>query len=392
MGVVVADMPLGKILQLISMEVWRLWLSTNVIPEGLGNAPDAFVDHMRYPFCQENNLLGRRCFINDFAAEEQYGDLEQEAIAKYQHTQVIQAKTSRSNLEALQRNPFKATPLDYLLTFSHMVRITLNLRSHVHDLYHNHTVTVDMKKRGPIHEKETLRVAMHVRRGDSCGHMTSGYETRASPLDSRAQMGTTRLCYETSVYMTALQRIISSFPDRHIIVYLSTDFSQSLIDDIMTDFVDLYHSVSWKYLQYPRSIFVYDEGDEGIYIENPENKFRGILGETAVADLWHLSHGEVFIGHLGSRFGKLGWFLATARYNSFIPFFTVDGHSICCDIDEACGEYAQYVVSMENCIGKFWADSVYTSNIDPNIYFTTGAYFRKAAAMHELKFRRKKGV
>ena len=385
--------PLGMSFQQKSVELWQRWLSTNDIPESFENAPHTFVDHMRYPFCRENNLKGKKCFINDFTAREVYGELERKAVVKYEHTRAIQEDESRLTLEALQQNPFNATSLDYLLTLAHIVRITVNLRSHVHDLYHNHIVTVGRRKTVAAVPTTALRIAMHVRRGDSCLHKAEGYESIASSLYSRAQMGATRLCYETSVYMSALQRVVSSFPDRHIIVYLSTDHSQSLIDEIKTDFEDLYESVSWKYLQYSRSIFFYGENKEPpFYIENPENEFRGILGETAVTDLWHLSHGEVFIGHLGSRFGKLGWFLATARYNSFVPFFTVDGHSICCDIDEACGEHAKYVVSMENCMGRFWASSNYTIGIDPEIYFTTGAYFRKAAAKHELKFRRERGV
>ena len=396
MGAVVADMPLGKIFQLIVTDVWQTWLSTNTIPQGLGNEPDAFVNHERYPFCQKNNLLGRYCFVNDFSAEEEYGQIERDAVAKFRHTRHSpQEKETKLKLTSLQRYPFAATSLDYLLTFANIARITLNFRSHVLDLYHNHTITIDNRRtnKTSLHKKRTpFRVAIHVRRGDACQHKKSGYEISASPLNSRAQMGATRLCYDTAVYMSALQRIVRLVPaHRHVIVYLSTDHSQSLMEEIKTDFKELYQSVSWKYLQYSRNIFDYfrgkkeDDGDN--YIESPANKFRDLLGETAIADLWHLSHGEVFIGHLGSRFGKLGWFLATARYNSFIPFFTVDGHSVCCDIDEACGDNAEHVVSMENCIGKFWAASEYTSNIDPYIYFTTGAYFRKAAAMDELKFR-----
>lgn len=402
MGEITRDVPLGKIFQSIVTDVWQSWLSTNTIPQGLGNAPDAFVNHERYPFCRDNDLLGRYCFINDFSAEEEFGEVEHEAVAKFGHkSHASQERKTRLKLESLQRNPFTATSLDYLLTFAHIVRITLNFRSHVLDLYRNHTITVDnikTKNNSSMHETRTpFRIAIHVRRGDACQHKKSGYETSASPLNSRAQMGATRLCYDTYVYMAALQRMVNLVPaDRHIIVYLSTDHSESLIEEIKADFVDLYQSVSWKYLQYSRDIFDYfrkkkeDDGDN--YIESPNNKFRAVLGETAIADLWHLSHGEAFIGHLGSRFGKLGWFLATARYNSFIPFFTVDGHSVCCDIDEACGENAEHIVSMENCMGKFWAASSYTSNIDPAIYFSTGAYFRKAAAMDELKFRDAKGV
>jgi hypothetical protein len=108
------------------------------------------------------------------------------------------------------------------------------------------------------------------------------------------------------------------------------------------------------------------------------------LGETAVADIWHLSHGQVFIGHLGSRFGKVGWRQATARHNTFVPFYTVDGHSICCDIDENCGAMAPYVVSMENCIAIYYAKSKFnTEHFNESEYWEKGATFRPLAAEEE---------
>jgi hypothetical protein len=42
-------------------------------------------------------------------------------------------------------------------------------------------------------------------------------------------------------------------------------------------------------------------------IESSEGTSQATLGETAVADMRHLSHGEVFVGHLGSLFGKVSW-------------------------------------------------------------------------------------
>jgi hypothetical protein len=80
----------------------------------------------------------------------------------------------------------------------------------------------------------------------------------------------------------------------------------------------------WHFLNYSRAHFNYTAD----YIEAEENtEIQPILGETAIADLWLLSHGHAFVGHLGSRFGKVAWLLATARRNNFVPFFSVDGHS-----------------------------------------------------------------
>jgi hypothetical protein len=80
----------------------------------------------------------------------------------------------------------------------------------------------------------------------------------------------------------------------------------------------------------------------------------------------------------------MGLWQATARYNSFIPFYSVDGHSVCCDIDEACGTNAQDVVSMENCVAIFYANSPFRSN---EVYWTKGATYRVEAAKEELQFR-----
>ena len=86
-------------------------------------------------------------------------------------------------------------------------------------------------------------------------------------------------------------------------------------------------------------------------------------------------------------FGKLAWWQSTAKYHSFVPYFSVDGHSVCCEIDEACGLVAKYVVSMENCLSIFWPDSPYYNNFDQDAYLSLGAHFRKVAALDEMKFR-----
>ena len=56
------------------------------------------------------------------------------------------------------------------------------------------------------------------------------------------------------------------------------------------------------------------------------------------------------MGHLGSRFGKVGWLLATAKYNTLIPYWTVDGRSYCCEIDEVCSNATELIGSMEHCL------------------------------------------
>lgn len=391
-GDTMPNSPVGKASQHLAIRVWREWLSGNELPKGLGNVPDAFLNGTLYQHCLENDLQGRRCFIGDFADDETYGDMEIEAIDRFKEKLSDEEAGATARLQSLQSNPFNASTMEYLLVHAQVSRISLNLRPHVHELYNQHLTTIDHVDANAT--GDILRVAMHFRRGDACMHAITGYEKNASALDSRAQVGMERMCYETSVYMDSLRRILTMSPGRHVVVYLATDHSRSLIEEIKTNHADAFSLVSWKYLQYSREVFDYfgGEADSGNFIESPDNKHRAILGETALLDIWHLSHGQVFIGHLGSRFGKLSWIQATARYNTFIPFFTVDGHSVCCDIDEACGKYAKHVVSMENCLSIYWPESKYTKNLDLDEYFSTGAYFRKAAAKEELIFREEREV
>jgi len=204
-------------------------------------------------------------------------------------------------------------------------------------------------------------------------------------MDSKPQMGNDRLCYKTKVYLDTVRRIRSLVPiSRPVHVYLATDDAGNMIHEILnttttaatsssgarnnannanntnnnnnnTHDDDARQSVrfendlgveEWHFLNYPREAFGY----KAISIESGANaENQPFLGETAVADLWLLTHGDAFVGHMGSRFGKVSWLLAMARRNAFVPYFSVDGHSFCCEIDEACGEMKPYI-TIDNCL------------------------------------------
>ena len=157
-------------------------------------------------------------------------------------------------------------------------------------------------------------------------------------------------------------------------VYLATDHAGSMLDEIRDRFPDDFNAWNWHFSNYTRDTFEYEGFIDG---KNVGGTKQAMLGETAVADLWHLSHGQVFVGHLGSRFGKVSWLLATARRNIFVPFFTVDGHSFCCEIDEPCGEMRPYITSMENCMT--FAHDLVTKDRIPN-YWEVGSHVRKEVA------------
>jgi hypothetical protein len=80
----------------------------------------------------------------------------------------------------------------------------------------------------------------------------------APPLHSPAQAGSYRRCYDTKVYMDALQNVLDLQPDRNVIVYLATDHVGEIMDEIKSRFLQLYQAVAWKYLKYPRQYFNYN--------------------------------------------------------------------------------------------------------------------------------------
>jgi hypothetical protein len=374
--------PIGKAMQSISIQLWREWMKSNHLPSGLVSRNESFVNETWYPYCVRRNLMGRACFFSEFDAEEQFGDLEREALDRYGRGSPAERISAEQELRLLRDSPYDASPFSYLLHFAHVSRISLNIRRFLIDIYDERVRSIP----GNVGDvSNALRVALHIRRGDSCGYSEDGYSKEASSLYAAAQVGTTRLCYDTTVYMTALRRVMSRATGRHVVVYISTDDLTSLLDEIKEIDRTLYDAVTWKYVDHSRDLFNYSSNLEPgqHYIEWAPNKAE--LGEAAVVDIWHLSHGQIFIGHLGSRFGKLSWWQAIARHNSFIPFYTVDGHSVCCDIDEACGSNIAAIVSMENCLSFDREHSKFRQ--DAEKYWTEGSTVRFQAALAELDHR-----
>jgi len=383
--------PLGRSFQTTSQALFREWMKRNQLPPQLSNNDFAAVNISSFEFCIENGLKGRNCIVDKLSEREQLGVFEEEAFNRYDNGTTSTLDDDRmeneKELRLFWRNRFDTTPVEYLLMFSHMARIALNIRRHILDLYRQRVQTISSS--GIVDfTNDTFRVAMHVRRGDSCGHKLGGYAQEASPLDSRAQISSVRMCYDTAVYMKALQRVLALAEGRHLVVYVATDHLLDLMDDIQKNHQQMYKRATWKIVQHPREIFNYSHTLRGgeQFIEFSEN--HAALGETAIMDLWHLSHGQAFIGHLGSRFGKLSWWEAMARHNSFVPFFTVDGHSVCCDIDEACGKIAPSIVSMENCLTFSRDQTKY--QIDKKRYWSEGSFVRFQFAKDEIEFRKRR--
>ena len=108
-------------------------------------------------------------------------------------------------------------------------------------------------------------------------------------------------------------------------------------------------------------------------IESDANHNMAFMTEAAVQDLWHMSHSEAFVGHLGSRFGKVGYFLAVSRQNGALPYVTVDGHNLCCEIDEQCARGTAVMKNMVDCLTFAHENAGVPSNED---YWTAGSTVR----------------
>jgi hypothetical protein len=356
-----------------TVNAWKKWFTENKLPIRSERRQCIFANETWYPFCQQHGLRGKSCFLGDLNSNEDLDELELEALGNVSLPQEI-IRQIRTDLvqfrdDSLSGGELALPALGYLLSFAHIARIRFNRQPPIRDAYNKHIERVSNNSSSGT--DGVVRVSLHMRRADSCSHGEKGYAMNASKLDSVAQNSAKRLCYDTSVYIDALRRV-EKLSGKPLDIYLATDHAGSVMEEIRANYKEEYKNWGWNFLNYSRDIFKY----EGM-IESDENDKQGIHGESAVADLWHLSHGEVFVGHLGSRFGKVSWLLSMARRNTFVPFFTVDGHSFCCEIDEQCGKMAPYVSSMDNCM-TFVHDFVpLGANKD---YWQVGSEMRKIVA------------
>mmetsp|Transcript_12496 Transcript_12496/g.19254 ORF Transcript_12496/g.19254 Transcript_12496/m.19254 type:complete len:538 (-) Transcript_12496:2903-4516(-) len=380
-------LPIGKAFQYTTSSTWKLWVDSNEMMLGFRGRKDKFINETLYPYCQKHGLIGKRCFFRDVNESEDLDWLETEALEQYPiQDDYVNSPITKSikqdlrtfrSLSKYDESSKHLPALGNLLTFAHLARIRFNRQDLVRDFYTKKMESIAWNQ-SEISSK-ALRVGIHIRRADACDHADDeSYEMEKSQLFSPAQVSGARLCYATSVYMQELRHVKDLAGDnRPIHVYVSTDYAGSVLAEIKSKFSDLYESMNWYFLNYSRDTFQYENS-----IEDPSNKEKqNVLGETAVADLWHLSHSQVFIGHLGSRFGKLSWLLAMARYNMFVPFSSIDGHSFCCEVDENCGKMKPYITSMENCMTYFHEMSGMQLNED---YWESGSTIRREFAKAKL--------
>ena len=354
--------PIGKGIQYNAIYAYKKWMADRTMPYKSYPIPHIFVNESQYEYCQDHDIKGRSCFIANVNVNETLEDLEQQAL--HQNRLAINFTVIDHDLRNTrrQKQEFSTPSLGALLLFAHICRMRFHRTPPMIQAYQQHLQTI-------VHDtaSTTIRVALHMRRADSCSpHLR--YQSMASPLDSKAQFSGVRMCYNTKVYMDTLKRI-EQLSNKILDVYLATDDGRSVLKEIQLNYPRLYERWNWHTLNYSREYFRY----EGM-IEFKGNKHKGFLGETAISDLWHLSHGQIFVGHLGSRFGKVSYLLSTARHGTFVPYFTVDGHSLCCEIDEPCGAMKPYIDSMQACL-TFTHDE-FTSDLNKD-YWEVGSLIRK---------------
>jgi hypothetical protein len=424
----VEPLPLGKLLQYNTIGSWRSWRTRNVIYEYNRKVKSIFIEPLHYPYCHgiDNGKFhrvihyhGPSCFYQSPKdPEESAGTIIEDEANRWYHSTVKNSKDTKKQIrkildEFMQKHrPLPNEPKDHqsvssdssdladaefdvdfsalgsLFLFAHMTRIKFNRRPFLDKIYREQlTAVVVPKSQNAMDEgnnhtdtnsEDPFILSLHMRRGDSCGDPDpKNYERRASSLDSKQQSGGDRKCYQTEVYLRAVARVRQLVPrTRPLHVHLATDDVGNVMDEIFTSKYDK-EKVSanalgvdkWYFLNITRDHFNV-KTDTIEAEENFENQPK--LGETAVTDIWLLSHGHAFVGHLGSRFGKVSWLLATARRNSFIPFFSVDGHSFCCEIDENCAK-AKPFITANNCLTFGHEYSEY----DHEDYWELGSVARK---------------
>jgi len=296
-----AGEPIGKSMQYTAIEAYKKWINNGVLSSQ--NRYSIFIKSDLYSDCVEKNLKYKDCFFHAINETDYADSIESYALQESIITQEkkISVKRELKNFKDKSKHAgHELSAKSQLLMFAHICRIYFNIRSPIIQSYQKYLTTIPAEDAPEEkNSNDVLRISLHVRRADSCEHETEGdgdrYFDKASELNSTAQVTGKRFCYNTAVYMNALQKAKKLAGGPSLVVYLSTDYAGELMDQIRDQFPDLYRSSTWKYLNFPRDTFVYQNSIE----IGKHDKKRPFLGETAVGDLWHLSHGQVFIGHMG---------------------------------------------------------------------------------------------
>lgn len=347
--------PLGKSIQYAKIDMWKNWARGRTVrgrvTGDMGILPD---DDLLAKDCSSSQ--GISCFLKDVKEPDEFD--KDVAGSDFDSTGPGQAMEQMRQLNAFRqlaastsdgsKQAASSFANEVLLSFAHLTRIGFNMKPNMQLKYKSLVV-------GPEPKDGSLKVALHMRRADACH---GGYVEEPSAIDAPAMTTPQRKCYTASVYAKVLKDIYQKY-NLPLHILLSTDNEDetevamvSIINDVNSVIADdkMKNDLSWNYLNHTRSQFSYARTSAHGTIDFVQGKTKNALAQSAVHDLWHLSHADIFVGTLGSRFSKMGYMLAVARQNSLVPYVSLDGHSVCCENDENCKQATQQMDDMGDCL------------------------------------------
>ena len=211
--------PPGKALQYSTIRTWKRWLNTGVLPRKWRSDPSPFIDTRHFPACQahEPPLRGKPCLFRDFT-EADAGSIERRAHRVGNSSAWREyASLERFRLAAPLSHQAELSPLLYALSYAHVLAMRYNPTPALIRAYHANVAHIDHTG-APASSPERfgpnqLRLSMHIRRSDACGHSLDRrkYAQEPSRIDSFGQVSGRRLCYATHVYATALRKVCRAY-------------------------------------------------------------------------------------------------------------------------------------------------------------------------------------
>jgi hypothetical protein len=189
-------------------------------------------------------------------------------------------------------------------------------------------------------QRRILSVSMHVRQGDSCD-----YEVRYElPPESRylSSKSGQRPCYHVDVYIRRLHELRELYGVSR--VYLATD-SQEMLKRAQQE-----TQFEWIYLHLSRDLFssspttttasdTISAARESTkkWVDFYPHSSNSLVTPSAVADLFLMKFGDLFLGAFTSHFSKLSFYLLVGTKMSLLPFVSLD-YPLSCDTVDDCAE------------------------------------------------------
>lgn len=210
-------LPPGKALLYTATDGWKRWIFDGQMPayfpprddyinvvvrHAMLHQPNSDCLQSRYAYCHKHRLRGKNCLFDH--PNEPERRIEPNTDIKLDNTNVGQQVSAvKKFIKRVQRGVARTNddPWLYLLTISYALKAFFQPSVQLEQIYTKHLTRI---RRVSTSQTPPLRVALHVRRADSC--YVSGYSNSASPINASAQHFNARVCYAVSVYCSALTR------------------------------------------------------------------------------------------------------------------------------------------------------------------------------------------